>query len=178
MTMKLCECGCGQPTPIAKQTASRLGHVKGQPVRFIQGHWAKTGAMLGSNHPQWKGGRLTHVTGYIMVAQDGHPRANEGGYVLEHIVIAEKALGRYLPKRVEVHHVNECRADNRGNNLVICDSRDYHRLLHLRMRAYRACGNPEARRCGFCRVWGTDVKVLSGGGCEHPACGNAYRRQR
>ncbi len=38
MTVKLCECGCGQATPIAKLNDSRYGHVKGQPVRFFKGH--------------------------------------------------------------------------------------------------------------------------------------------
>jgi hypothetical protein len=36
--MKLCECGCNQPAPIAKKTYARVGHVKGQPVRFVNGH--------------------------------------------------------------------------------------------------------------------------------------------
>jgi hypothetical protein len=36
--IKLCECGCGRPAPIAKRTKAQLGHVKGQPVRFIAGH--------------------------------------------------------------------------------------------------------------------------------------------
>ena len=36
--MKLCECGCGQPAPIAKWNNERRGHVKGQPIRFIPGH--------------------------------------------------------------------------------------------------------------------------------------------
>jgi hypothetical protein len=36
--MKLCECGCGQPAPIAKRTEIRRGYVKGQPTRFILGH--------------------------------------------------------------------------------------------------------------------------------------------
>lgn len=40
-TAKLCECGCGQPTPIATKTRTMLGHVKGQPVRFIRGHSGK-----------------------------------------------------------------------------------------------------------------------------------------
>jgi hypothetical protein len=38
----LCGCGCGQPAPIAKATKARLGHVKGQPTRFIHGHHART----------------------------------------------------------------------------------------------------------------------------------------
>lgn len=37
-TIKLCECGCGQPTPIAKCHDKRHGQIKGQPVRFISGH--------------------------------------------------------------------------------------------------------------------------------------------
>lgn len=34
----LCECGCGQPAPIARATDNRKGIVKGQPLRFIHGH--------------------------------------------------------------------------------------------------------------------------------------------
>lgn len=34
----LCQCGCGEPAPIAKLTNSRRGHVAGRPVRFINGH--------------------------------------------------------------------------------------------------------------------------------------------
>jgi hypothetical protein len=33
-----CHCRCGQLAPIAKMTSRRLGHVKGQPIRFISGH--------------------------------------------------------------------------------------------------------------------------------------------
>jgi len=36
--MKLCDCGCGLPAPIATYTNARRGYVKGQPVRFINGH--------------------------------------------------------------------------------------------------------------------------------------------
>lgn len=36
--IKLCECGCGLPTPIAKMTNNTYGWVKGRPKRFIQGH--------------------------------------------------------------------------------------------------------------------------------------------
>jgi len=34
----MCECGCGEPAPIARRTDSRCGIVKGQPQRFILGH--------------------------------------------------------------------------------------------------------------------------------------------
>lgn len=35
---KLCECGCGQPAPLARKTETAKGRVKGQPSRFIRGH--------------------------------------------------------------------------------------------------------------------------------------------
>lgn len=35
---KLCECGCGIPTPPAKKTSKRDGTRKGEPVRFLKGH--------------------------------------------------------------------------------------------------------------------------------------------
>lgn len=34
----ICQCGCGQATPIAKYTNTKRGHVKGQPLPFIQCH--------------------------------------------------------------------------------------------------------------------------------------------
>ena len=38
MPDKLCECGCGQPAPIARQTRAQFGHIQGQPIRFCSGH--------------------------------------------------------------------------------------------------------------------------------------------
>lgn len=36
--MRLCECGCGQPAPVATYTNRKLGYVRGEQVRFIRGH--------------------------------------------------------------------------------------------------------------------------------------------
>lgn len=38
MSNGLCECGCGQKTPVAKQTIKRLGLKRGEPFRFVAGH--------------------------------------------------------------------------------------------------------------------------------------------
>lgn len=38
--VKLCECGCGQPAPIATVTRRKRGEVKGQPLRFVRGHYS------------------------------------------------------------------------------------------------------------------------------------------
>lgn len=35
-----CECGCGQTPPTATRTNKAKGHVKGEPVRFVRGHFS------------------------------------------------------------------------------------------------------------------------------------------
>ncbi len=35
---RLCECGCGNPTPPAKRTNRTKGRIEGQPLRFIPKH--------------------------------------------------------------------------------------------------------------------------------------------
>lgn len=37
----VCQCGCGQQAPIAQKTDKKRGWVKGQPLKYIQGHNAK-----------------------------------------------------------------------------------------------------------------------------------------
>lgn len=34
----LCQCGCGGTAPIARQSLSKTGDVRGEPLRFIKGH--------------------------------------------------------------------------------------------------------------------------------------------
>lgn len=97
---------------------------------------------------------------YLGIYDPTHPRANHGSRVLEHIVIAETALGRALPKGVEVHHVNGDRHDNAPNNLVICQDRSYHQLLHQRTKAFKATGNARARKCTHCQQWETDLTKI------------------
>lgn len=36
--MKTCECGCGNPAPVARRSMTYRGYKKGQPQRFIKGH--------------------------------------------------------------------------------------------------------------------------------------------
>lgn len=40
-SVRLCECGCGQPTRISEHTDLRYGYVKGQPVRYLRSHWKR-----------------------------------------------------------------------------------------------------------------------------------------
>jgi len=146
----LCGCGCGQLAPIARRSDSKWGWIKGEAKRFISGHQMR-GRTRSENH-NWRGGRSTWADGYVRVRVPEHPRASNG-YVFEHILIVERALGHYLPPSARVHHRNEQRSDNRPENLLACEDTAYHRLIHERVEAFRATGTPDARRCKFCHEW-------------------------
>lgn len=97
-----------------------------------------------SYHHRWKGGR-TVSHGYIAITK-------EDGQKYEHIRKAEIALGRSIPKGVEVHHIDENPANNENSNLVLCQDHGYHRILHTRMAIVRAGGDPRMdKRCSACQ---------------------------
>jgi len=171
MNVKECECGCGSPAPIAKRTNRSDGAIKGFPQRFIRGH--SMGGKYGAENPNWKGGVFNRADGYAFVRSPTHAKATKTRrYFYEHILIAEKAIGRCLPDKAVVHHVNQIPSDNRNNNLVICQDNSYHRLIHRRMRAYSACGNASAVMCSHCRSWG-----IAGAGDMSSVIGLGNHRQ-
>lgn len=106
----------------------------------------------GAQHHCWRGGVGTSY-GYVLRYTPGHPMADGSGRVPEHILIVELARQRELPAGAEVHHVNQVRGDNRNENLVACNDKSYHSLLHQRMRARDATGDPGARICWYCKGW-------------------------
>jgi len=121
---------------------------------------------------------------YVRVMRPDHPRANRDGYIYEHTAVAEAALGRVLPVGAEVHHFNGDKTDNRGANLVICPDHKYHALLHTRTNALRACGNPEWRKCPYCKQHDDPSNMVihklkkQDDRYEHQGCANAYQKKR
>ena len=107
---KLCECGCGNPTPLAKQTSARRGQKQGEPIRFIQGHssrlqvarkltdpdsaaffWSRVNKNPGQGPAgecwEWQGAKLA---GYGLIGFDKKVlRANRVAYYFTHGDIPE-----------------------------------------------------------------------------------------
>ena len=89
---------------------------------------------LGSKHPQWKGGRHIHSDGYVYIYKSDHPYPADKHYVLEHRLVMEKHLGRYLRSDEEVHHINGIRHDNRLENLQLVSHREH--MIRLVIYSY------------------------------------------
>ena len=74
---------------------------------------------MGKLNPQWKGGKVYTEKGYVYIYSPEHPNNVKEGYVLEHRLVMEKELGRYLTGDELVHHINGIRDDNRPENLEV-----------------------------------------------------------
>jgi len=96
----------------------------------------------------------------------------------EHRMIIEDVLGKPLKKEWRTHHVDEDKTNNDHSNIVLCENHSYHRMLHRRMKALRATGNPNMVRCSLCGEW-KEQKLISGnrisGWCKK--CHNASQKR-
>lgn len=176
----LCKCGCGQRTRISDKTSTSKGWTKGRPRHFIYNHHMK-----GERNNHYNGGR-TIDRGYIYISMPDHPVAECKGFIREHIVIIEKALGKHLPPGAVPHHVDGNRGNNENKNLVLCQDQAYHMLIECRTRAFRACGNAKWRKCTICKKYDAPEKLTiykdSSTGYEkspfHLSCHNERQRRR
>lgn len=83
--------------------------------------------------PRWKGGRKVRKDGYVLVvAPEGHPspadtsKASGTAYILEHRLVMEQQLGRYLDPAEVVHHIDGNPSNNDPSNLELFASQAEH----------------------------------------------------
>ncbi len=100
----------------------------------------QTRNLSGKNSVSWKGGRLKVLGGYIRVYMPNHPFCDKQGYILEHRLVMEKLIGRYLKPKEVVHHINKDTSDNRISNLILflnCAAHTrYHKELNELIKRY------------------------------------------
>ena len=143
-----CGCGCEQLTKIAERNHKQHGWIKGEPKKFIFGHHSRL-----ANNPNWKGGEKISSYGYFLFKNGSHPRADFWGYIPKQVFIVEKVLGKFLPKKAIVHHFNGIKTDNQNKNLIVCEDRAYHNILHRREKALKECGHAHWRKCTLCKKY-------------------------
>lgn len=157
METKLCECGCGLPTKIATRNRIQRGQIKGQPIRYIHGH---SGNFKKGSHNFNKGVKARIDSfGYRRIKVfDDHPRKDGNGFVKEHILIAERLLGRPLDPKNVIHHPH-----GKANNtcFVICENHAYHMFLEQRTRAFYASGHANYRKCRFCKQYDAKENLVT-----------------
>lgn len=179
--IKLCECGCGKPAPIAKKTNNTCGYIKDMPKRFIVGHSSKN-QPKGNLAYRWKGGIIEFEKERTMVHNSLYPKSSsKNRYIFKSILVAEKVLGKPLPKKAKVHHVDENKKNDDPYNLVICENQAYHLLLHQRKRAYNACGHADWRKCLFCQKYDDSINLYmppNGNPGYHLKCRRENYRKR
>jgi len=74
---------------------------------------------------------------YKKVLIPDHDRSNQDGYVYEHILIAEKVLGRKLRKEEVVHHIDGNKNNNNPSNLIVFATQSDHAAFHNGCKIYK-----------------------------------------
>lgn len=83
---------------------------------------------------QTKGGighKKLRGDGYIYIYFPDHPQSTKEGYIMEHILVMECNIGRWLKEDEVVHHKNHIRDDNRIENLQLMTFSEHARLHML-----------------------------------------------
>jgi hypothetical protein len=99
---------------------------KGKKTGLIPKTAFKKGHLLGL-----KSGRVKHSFGYIWIYSPNHPYRDSRKYILEHRLVMEKHLGRYLKPEEVVHHINGIKDDNRIENLMLYSNNGEHLSFEL-----------------------------------------------
>jgi hypothetical protein len=132
-----------------------------------------------------RGDGYINDSGYKIIHKPGYPSVDKKNRIREHIYVMEQHLGHLLPKGSVVHHINGVRTDNRIENLVLCESKSSHRILHAQLEALNACGHENWLKCCYCHKYDDPKnlfvrvhKICGTGSSYHTKCNAEYRLGR
>ena len=82
---------------------------------------------FGPESSNWKGGKILggNKCKYIQIYQPDHPYSTKDGYVMEHRLVAEKHIGRYLEPSEIVHHMDGNGHNNDWENLLVTTKKQH-----------------------------------------------------
>lgn len=118
-----------EPTAKVLESARRQG-LKHKGKRLSE----ETKEKISKSH--FKGGvgaKKQRGDGYVAIYFPEHPKANKEGLIMEHRLVMECYLGRWLDDDECVHHINHKRNDNRLCNLRLM-TKSEHMSMHMRER--------------------------------------------
>lgn len=108
--VKLCDCGCGQPTSVAVYNSISRGLIKGQGRKFLKGHCNKTpegrAKLKGFRIQQrWEVDPISGCWNWLLAKINGYGVQREGGSnTSAHIVKYEEKYGP-VPDGLELDHL-------------------------------------------------------------------------
>ena len=106
---------------------------KANPEYQVIANQKRSEALKGSKSYLWKNGKRKY-TSYVALYKHNHPFSNKAGYIMEHRLVMEKIIGRYLRPEERVHHINEIKYDNRPENLMLFSTDAEHQRYHKKIR--------------------------------------------
>lgn len=86
----------------------------------------------GENNGRWIGGKQINSQGYILIYSPNHPYKSINNNVLEHRLVMENKIGRFLNPVEQIHHINGIKHDNRIENLILCKNNSEHMKYHCK----------------------------------------------
>jgi hypothetical protein len=142
-----------------------IAQILGENQKYVQRVMLKhdaprlpRGAVVGQENPAYKFGRRIDCDGYALVtAPIDHPYARKRkdrnyGIILEHRLVLERKIGRYLDPQEVVDHIDGLRLHNDPSNLRLFDSNADH------LRATISGQVPHWSKEGFQRLSSTRLQ--------------------